>query len=587
MNLIVFRRARIFYACCFSFALAACGGGGGNGGGDTGGSPAPGTNCSGSGNVTVSGKARYEFVPAVATSMGARLAFESSESRPIRGAEVVAICPDGSIEYGSDVTDSNGDYSIDVPESVDVIIRVRASMQASDGPDWDVRVVDNTRNQATWAVEGDAFDSGTSDVTVNLLAASGWTGSSYTETRAAGPFAILDSVYTAMSRVLEAEPEASFPALKLNWSPENTSDCDGTNYPFADGCIGTSFYFNLGGSAGRNIFILGDVETSPDSDEYDNHVVIHEWGHYYEDAFARSDSIGGPHSGGDRLDPRVAFGEGWGNAWSGIATNDPIYVDTFGFNQGFAFDVEDGRIDTMSGGWWDETSVQEIIYDLYDGGDLDEDGDPVDLGFDPIHTALTNDQRNTETMTTIFSLIHYLKTNNVSAATAIDQLLAQHNISTVNDPWGDDRGVDGNDDGSDFGAAVIVSPVHRDLDIITSGNVFGSICTSNRLAPDTDREYNALGVRRFLRFTPDTTGDWTITLDSSLAGDSDPDFYIYASGVEVAVGEDNSVSNGIETETVGLTENVQYVIEVLDWMNADDDPATGDNACLTLTFESP
>ena len=50
-------------------------------------------------------------------------------------------------------------------------------------------------------------------------------------------------------------------------------------------------------------------------------------------------------------------------------------------------------------------------------------------------------------------------------------------------------------------------------------------------------------------------------------------------------GDDNSLANGIETATVALVEDVQYVIEVLDWMNADGDGSTGGEACLELTFE--
>ena len=67
-----------------------------------------------------------------------------------------------------------------------------------------------------------------------------------------------------------------------------------------------------------------------DTDEYDASVIAHEWGHYYQSAFSRDDSPGGAHSGGDRLDRRVAFSEGWGNAWSGIALARSNYTDSSG-----------------------------------------------------------------------------------------------------------------------------------------------------------------------------------------------------------------------------------------------------------------
>jgi hypothetical protein len=45
------------------------------------------------------------------------------------------------------------------------------------------------------------------------------------------------------------------------------------------------------------------------TDEYDDHVIIHEWGYCFEDKFSRSDSIGGNHSNElafpCRCDPRL------------------------------------------------------------------------------------------------------------------------------------------------------------------------------------------------------------------------------------------------------------------------------------------
>ena len=76
------------------------------------------------------------------------------------------------------------------------------------------------------------------------------------------------------------------------------------------------------------IYILGDFAAG-DTDEFDQSVIAHEFGHYFEDRFGRSDSIGGDHGGSATLvDLRVAFGEGWGNAFSGMVLGDPIYRDS-------------------------------------------------------------------------------------------------------------------------------------------------------------------------------------------------------------------------------------------------------------------
>lgn len=584
--------------------VAGCGGGGGSGStdtdtGDGGGDTQKTYVCDGTGTVGVSGRIEYEFVPAVSNSAGTLLNYNAAEPRPVRRAEVEARCPDGSVSYATTVTDDAGNYSLEVPESVDVVIRVRASMQSSDVPGWDVQVVDNTRSQAVWSAEGDVIDKEdvSGSITANLFADSGWGGSSYTGARAAGPFAIMDSVYTAMQRVLEAEPTAVFEPLKLNWSPDNKDSCSSSldQYPFSDGCIGTSFFVNFGTNAGgRNIFILGAEDS--DTDEYDNHVVIHEWGHYYEDAFARSDSIGGRHTGGDRLDMRVAFGEGWGNAWSGIATDDPLYVDTYGSSQSMGFSIDVESDSTVYPGWWNETTVQRIIFDLYDAAN----DDAVALGFGPLHSVLTNEQRNAEAMTSIFPLLHFLKQNNAGSAANIDTLTVANDISTVNDSWGDGRTA--TDDGSEFDftqSEKFVTPVH--LELAVNHGTSAEVCSTRRFAGGGGSiEYNRLGTRRFVRFNVAASGTWRITLDGSgtSLSDNDPDFFVYLRGALIASATDNSSASATsspdnpdggtraETGSVALNAGETYVLEAMEWLNTDDDPASGGDACLDLSFEA-
>lgn len=57
---------------------------------------------------------------------------------------------------------------------------------------------------------------------------------------------------------------------------------------------------------------LGNVSTV-DTDHFDDSVIIHEVGHRIEDACGKMDSPGGSHNGLFRIDPRLAWSEGWGN----------------------------------------------------------------------------------------------------------------------------------------------------------------------------------------------------------------------------------------------------------------------------------
>jgi hypothetical protein len=64
-----------------------------------------------------------------------------------------------------------------------------------------------------------------------------------------------------------------------------------------------------------------------DPDEYDDTVLMHEFGHFLERAFSVSDSPGGDHNGSP-TDPRLAFGEGFGTYVGSRIAGSSIYFDS-------------------------------------------------------------------------------------------------------------------------------------------------------------------------------------------------------------------------------------------------------------------
>jgi hypothetical protein len=86
---------------------------------------------------------------------------------------------------------------------------------------------------------------------------------------------------------------------------------------------------------------------------------------------------------------------------------------------------------TYDGGW-SEDSIQEILFDLFDGGDgsADADSDGIALGFTPIYDALTGGQKTTPGFTSVYSFLTHLKTTGGGAgvAGAIDALVAVQDI---------------------------------------------------------------------------------------------------------------------------------------------------------------
>lgn len=359
---------------------------------------------------TVTGTVTFDRVP----NVGGLLNYANTTQEPIQQAVIEVICNGGA--YSTGFTDQNGDYTLSYPNNMSSFVRVNAEMLNAS---MNFTVVDNTiSSQPIYVMDDDQNPLLTSgNVTRSFNADSGWGTTSYTGPRVAAPFAILDSIRKAKDKVVTAAAPSPvvFPALKINWSPSNTTLS-----------ITTSHY------DGTQIFLLG-AENS-DTDEYDEHVIIHEWGHYFEFNFSRTDSIGGPHTRGDILDIRVAFGEGFGNAFSAMVTGRPVYIDTSGSQQqsGFSIDIEANNC--TNAGWFSECSIQSALYDFYD---TSNDGvDSLNLGFTPIYNVLVGSQKTTPAFTSIFSFTNEFKLQNASSANAIDSILNAQKIDSIMDIYG-------------------------------------------------------------------------------------------------------------------------------------------------------
>jgi len=476
----------------------------------------------------IGGRVTFDLVPLNPITSG--LDYANTQASPARGLVVELRDADNTV-LATTVTDAQGRYGFEV--DLDQRVRVRVAAQLKNAPHWEVKVIDNTSGDALYVGQTALFEAAVGSAERNLHFASGWGGSSYTEVRAAGPFAILDAVYAAMEKFRAIDNSVVFPLLQINWS-KNNRPFDGE---VADGDIGTSYY------DGEQIYLLGAADS--DTDEYDRHVVIHEWGHYFEDKLSRSDSIGGSHGGSDRLDLRVAFGEGWGNALSAMITDDRYYRDSDGDAQsnGFYTDIEDNEI--VNPGWFSEGSVQSILYDLYD---TDSDGaDQSALGLGPIYRTLVSDAySNTPWMTSIFSFVEELNTQQTNSG--IDALLTAQGIDGV--------GGDGAGETHDGGIASVLPVYHR---ATVNGAALTGLCGGSEAGT-----YNKLGNRVFVGFEVLNQGDHDFVVtqipDENQQTNADIDFYIFRQGVLVAFGE--SYASGEERLTDELAEIGDYMMDI-------------------------
>jgi len=425
-------------------------------------------------------------------------------------------------------------------------------MVQTQGAEWDISVTDNTNGNSLYVLQGNLVTPTTASETRNLNATSGWGGTSYTGPRTAAPFAILSPLYDALNQFAAVDPDIVFPPTQFRWSVRNnTAEGDRTI-----GEIGSSSYSSFLNA----VFILGDDDV--DTDEYDSHVVVHEFGHYFEDQISRSDSLGGPHSIGDRLDARVAFSEGWGNALSGIILDDPVYRDSRGSMQsgGFSFNIETNTVSNT--GWFNELSVASIIYDLFDTAN---DGvDTFSVGLGGIYEGFTSPTfRSSEFFTTIFSYSEALRNADPAFATAVNTLAAGQDINGTNE-----TGLGETNDGNISESL----PVYRTLNV--NGPAI-EVCSLNNAGT-----FNKLANRNYVVFDVITAGQHTFTMTrTSGPASRDPDFIIHRNGNIIA----RALRPPAETETLSL--NLQpdtYVIDAYDSRNVEEGLVTGDS-CYSFT----
>jgi hypothetical protein len=443
---------------------------------------------------------------------------------------VVELLDSNNLILATTNSDNLGNYSFSVENNKLVKVRVKAQLLHTQSPVWNFKVTDNTDGNSLYVMDGSLVAASNATAVRNLHAASGWTGTGYTQTRVAAPFAILDSVLLGVEKVMAAGNDIDFPSLELRWSPKNKA-ADGD---LELGEIGTSFY------SGSAIYILGDENN--DTDEYDRHVILHEWGHYLESDFSRSDSVGGDHVYGDKLDMRVAMSEGFANAFSAMMLDDPNYRDASGLQQADGFTNNVSRKNHTVRGWYSEASVQSVLYNFYTSNNGKAARDFTDI----FKTLNSTGYANNTAMTSIYVFADTLRNLVPTQITNFNTLLLEQNIETT-----DAFGVDESNSGGYTGSLPIYKP-------LPLNNSPVNVCSTNRFGA-----YNKLAVAQFLLLEVASSGTYQISVQEGIddSGDSDPDVYLYRRGNLLDFAEGTQ----IDQESLSRFLSVgTYVLEIVD-----------------------
>jgi hypothetical protein len=564
-------------------------------------------------NQLLAGRLFYELPPPNAACRG--LDFNNVLEKPARRMTVLLLDSSNAV-LDTTVTADDGYYQFSaVPQNTNVRVRIRAELVQSGVQSWEVNVRDNTAHtngvpqinqRPIYEVQWALVNTGDTSITdADFVARTGWnTGTGeYTGTRAAAPLAIADMMLDGVLLIADADANVDMGRIDAYWSINNSWARDPATgeRDYDSGRIGVTHYTSYPDDGPRSpgLFLLGDAvgrfpdTVQVDTDEFDRGVVMHEWGHFFEDELSRSDSIGGPHTIPGTVEPRVAFGEGWGYGIGAIAAGDPISCDTgVPDSSGGGLDLEN-NLGYGSLGFFNEMSVAMFLYDLYD---TDVDGvDNRSIGFTPIYDTMIGPQANTEAFTTIFSFATELKAVLTDPAdrSFVDDLLNRENIDTGPlDIWGSGQTTQP-------GAADFL-PVYRDLPL--DGSPI-DLCTNSDYDPDGDG--NKPGEWRFLQFTTSGSSRWRAIATANPAppptqtgGEdrSDPDFWLYRNGdiQNICPGGDcqatgSGITGAPDAETMNtrtLSADTTYTLAFNDWRFGDEDRASdyASETCFTITM---
>ncbi len=182
---------------------------------------------------------------------------------------------------------------------------------------------------------------------------------------------------------------------------------------------------------------LGEQSTT-DTDEHDEGIILHELGHFVMNRLAGDSSIGGRHPPGALVDPGVAWEEGRATwfAMAVLAEEQPerevMYRDTVGIVPSGSTRIdEDVEHPSLPRGLGSERSVAGVLWDLTDGevsdaraiDALDRDSDGVALGAARVLAAMSAAYEEPGSFVALPGFLRHLVRANVIGETELAAML--------------------------------------------------------------------------------------------------------------------------------------------------------------------
>ena len=300
--------------------------------------------------------------------------------RPIRFADVRIVSGDTTLASGA--TTQEGTFSIVVPGSVSqpIVAVCAATSSTTPGLLLDVRLAndDFTFGDFYSVASAPVNSPGSGTIDMGITTA-------LSTTDAGKVFNIWDVTMDALQFVASSGAHGSLPETKLTvlWRQTHSQ---------------TTSFFSFGNS-GRFIYVGSTTA-------FDDTVISHEFGHYIDNLYSKSDSPGGAHYLGDgSQDIRLSWGEGLATFLGSAIRNynrygrPDIYVNTDGNQLSFSYEIEaltGSATLTLASltGSTNEIAVTAALWDITDGPSTPDatpgtDDDPLERPFSDIWKVLT------------------------------------------------------------------------------------------------------------------------------------------------------------------------------------------------------
>ena len=219
---------------------------------------------------------------------------------PVIGARVELIDDASKQPIANAITDGTGQYRLSWSSASMPMARVRVLADTEY-----VVVVNHLDPKTTYSTLSEPWQLTNGEVEKNVLAVD--------KTRESGPFNMLAVIRQANLYLKAADGKMKFEKIKIRWT---TRPVDPKS----------RYYTSQFDPISKEAHILGDRDV--DSDEFDDFILLHEYGHFLASVYARDDTPAGPHGTGMKLDPRLAWSEGWATYLACAVLNDTRYIDT-------------------------------------------------------------------------------------------------------------------------------------------------------------------------------------------------------------------------------------------------------------------